>query len=243
MIVFKLFVVEFSLQSHKPMGTWMNDSFSLQDIFTSTMSRSSLFPYFPFKFHFDKMCQYQQQISPQSSLSWGFLSSFHSIMDASQRCHIDCTQLSIILALLISPNRNFDQVSNFELSLSCCLLHLQSMFFSIFQKCWHSQISCLRAWWYHCSWVVTAREINWTKSWDLKHVLMESSTLCLESILYSIERVSESYQLRPASKFGFQGNSVPLSSKLSTELMNWRRWNRVNLPDWTHDSSPYGLVW
>jgi hypothetical protein len=195
------------------------------------MSSSSLCPYFPLKSRFDKMRQYQQQISPQSSFSWGFLSSFHSIMDASQRSHIDCTQLSIILALLISLNRNFDQVSNFEPFLSCCLLHLQSMFFSMFQKCCLSQISCRRAYQYHCSWVVTAREINWTKSWDLKNVLMESSTLCLESILYSIESVSESYQLRLGSKFGCQGNSVPLSSKLSTELINWRRWNTVNLPD------------
>jgi hypothetical protein len=47
-----------------------------------------------------------------------------------------------------------------------------------------------------------------------------SSNSILYSILYSIERVSESYQLRLASKFGFQGNSVPLSSKLSTELIN-----------------------
>lgn len=111
------------------MGTWMNDSFSLQDIFTSKASSSSLCPYFPLKFHFD---QYQQQLSPQITLPWGFLSSFHSIVHASQRCHIDCTQLSIILALQISLNRNFDQVSNFEPSLSCCLLHLQSMFFSMF---------------------------------------------------------------------------------------------------------------
>jgi hypothetical protein len=128
------FVVEFSLQSHKPMGTWMNDSFSLQDIFTSTMSSSSLCPYFPLKFHFDKMCQCQQQISPQSSLSWGFLSYFHSIMDASQRCHVDCTQLSTILALLISLNRNFDQVSNLELSLSCFCYICKACFSQCFKN-------------------------------------------------------------------------------------------------------------
>jgi hypothetical protein len=161
----------------------MNDSFSLQDIFTSTASSSSSCTYFPLKFHFDKMHQYQQQLSPQISLPWGFLPSFHSIVHASQRCHMDCTQLSIILALLISLNRNFDQVSNFEPLFPAVCYICKACFSQCFKNVVFLRFLVLEP----TSWVVTAREINWTKCRDLKHVLMESSTLCLESILYSIE--------------------------------------------------------
>jgi predicted membrane channel-forming protein YqfA (hemolysin III family) len=55
-------------------------------------------------------------------------------MDASQRCHVDCTQLSTILALLISLNRNFDQVSNLELSLSCFCYICKACFSQCFKN-------------------------------------------------------------------------------------------------------------